>query len=95
VVGVEQSGDAHREAVSPNEIAISRRSATNQLEEMSKPAFKIGQSLFYRKGRMKESGRYVVLTVFPPTRGEVRYRIRSCDDESLEYIVFERELGTA
>ena len=44
---------------------------------------------------MKESGRYVVLAVFPPTRGEVRYRIRSCDDESLEYIAFERELGTA
>ena len=61
---------------------------------MSKPAFKIGQSLFYRKSRMKESGRYVVLAVLPPTHGEVRYRIRSCDDESLEYIACEGELGT-
>jgi hypothetical protein len=51
---------------------------------MSKPAFKIGQSLLYRKDRVKMSGRYVVLAVFPQTRGEVRYRVRSQDDESRE-----------
>jgi hypothetical protein len=44
---------------------------------------------------MKESGRYVVLAVLPPTDGEVRDGIRSCDDESLEYIAYESELGTA
>ena len=69
-------------------------SAQNQLRKMSKPAFKIGRSLFYRKSRLKESGRYVVLAVLPPTHGEVRYRIRSCDDKSLEYIACEGELGT-
>jgi hypothetical protein len=62
---------------------------------MSKPAFKIGQSLFYRKSRTKESGRFVVLAVLSPARSEVRYRIRSCDDESLEYVACESELGTA
>ena len=62
---------------------------------MSKHEFKIGQSLIYRKGRTKADGRYVVLAVFPQTRGEVRYRIRSQDDESLEYIACESELGTA
>jgi hypothetical protein len=62
---------------------------------MSKRKFKIGQSLLYRKGREKESGRYVVLAVLPKTRGEVRYRIRSQDDESLEYTARESELGTA
>jgi hypothetical protein len=41
------------------------------------------------------SGRYVVLAVLPQTLGEVRYRIRSQDDESLEYIAWESELGTA
>ena len=61
---------------------------------MSKREFKIGQSLRYRKGRNKESGRYVVLAVLSQTRGEVRYRIRSQDDESLEYIACESELST-
>jgi hypothetical protein len=61
---------------------------------MRKREFKIGQSLLFRKGRKKESGRYVVLAVLPQTRGEVRYRIRSQDDESLEYIACESELGT-
>jgi hypothetical protein len=64
-------------------------------EGMSKHEFKIGQSLFYRKGRTRMSGRYVVLAVLPQTLGEVRYRIRSQDDESLEYIACESELGTA
>ena len=62
---------------------------------MRKREFKIGQSLLYRKGRPKESGRYIVLAVLPQARGEVRYRIRSQDDESLQYIVLESELGTA
>ena len=62
---------------------------------MRKREFKIGQSLLFRKGRKTESGRYVVLAVLPQTRGEVRYRIRSQDDESLEYIARESELGTA
>jgi hypothetical protein len=62
---------------------------------MSKHEFKIGQSLIYRKGRMKADGRYVVLAVLPQTLGEVRYRIRSQDDASLEYIACESELGTA
>ena len=47
---------------------------------MSKHEFKIGQSLFYRKGRTRMSGRYVVLAVLPQTLGEVRYRIRSQND---------------
>ena len=64
-------------------------------EGMSKHEFKIGQSLFYRKGRTRMSGRYVLLAVLPQTLGEVRYRIRSQDDESLEYIACESELGTA
>ena len=69
------------------------RSRRNKLGEMSKRKFKIGQSLLYRKGREKESGRYVVLAVLSQTRGEVRYRIRSQDDESLEYIACESELS--
>ena len=64
-------------------------------KEMSKHEFKIGQSLLYRKGRIRMSGRYVVLAVLPQTLGEVRYRIRSQDDEALEFIACESELGTA
>jgi hypothetical protein len=54
--------------------------------------FKIGQSLFYRRAR--GSGRYVVLTVLRQTRGEVCYRIRSHDDESVEHVARESELST-
>jgi hypothetical protein len=61
----------------------------------NKRGFKIGQSLVYRRDGARENGRYVVLAVFPQTRGEVRYQIRSQDDESLEYIACESELGTA
>jgi hypothetical protein len=60
---------------------------------MSKHEFKIGQSLIYRKGRTRVSGRYVVLAVLPQTLGEVYYRIRSQDDETLEYIACESELS--
>ena len=66
----------------------------NKRGGMSKREFKIGQSLRYRKGRNKESGRYVVLAVLSQTPGEVRYRIRSQDDESLECIACESELST-
>ena len=62
---------------------------------MSKHEFKIGQSLIYRKGRTKADGRYVVLAVLSRTRGEVRYRIRSQDDEALEFIACESEFGTS
>jgi hypothetical protein len=55
--------------------------------------FKIGQSLIYRMGRAKASGRYVVLTVLPQTPGEVCYRIRSQEDESVEHVVRESELS--
>jgi hypothetical protein len=60
---------------------------------MSEHEFKIGQSLIYRKGRTKADGRYVVLAVLSRTRGEVRYRIRSQEDEALEFIACESELG--
>jgi len=63
--------------------------------KMNKRGFKIGQSLVYRRDGARENGRYVVLALFPQTRGEVRYRIRSQDDESLEYIACESEPGTA
>jgi hypothetical protein len=61
---------------------------------MSKRDFKIGQSLFYRKGGAKARGRYVVLAVLRQTRGEVCYRIRSQDDELVERIARESELST-
>ena len=60
---------------------------------MSKHEFKIGQSLFYRKGRAREIERYVVLAVYSQTRGEVRYRIRSQGDEAREYGARESELS--
>ena len=55
--------------------------------------FKIGQSLVYRMGRAKASGRYVVLAVLRQTRGEVCYRIRSQDDELVERVARESELS--
>jgi hypothetical protein len=61
---------------------------------MSKRDFKIGQSLFYRKGGAKARGRYVVLAVLRQTRGEVCYRIRSQDDELVERVARESELST-
>ena len=63
--------------------------------KINKRGFKIGQSLVYRRDGARENGRYVVLAVFSETRGEVRYQIRSQDDESLEYMACESELGTA
>ena len=62
-------------------------------EGMSKHEFKIGQSLFYRKGRAKEIERYVVLAVYSQTRGEVRYRIRTQGDEARECVARESELS--
>jgi hypothetical protein len=57
-------------------------------------SFKIGQSLFYRRGGVKARGRYVVLAVLRQTRGEVWYRIRSQDNELVERVVRESELST-
>ena len=65
------------------------------LSGMKKREFKIGQSLFYRKGRAKEIGRYVVLAIYSQMRGEARYRIRSQDDDAREYVARESELSTA
>jgi hypothetical protein len=63
-------------------------------KEMSKCGFKIGQSLFYRKGGARQDGRYVVLTSLPQPLGKARYRIRSLDDETIECIADESELTT-
>jgi hypothetical protein len=62
---------------------------------MSKRGFKIGQSLFYRKGGARQDGRYVVLAPLPQPLGKVRYRIRSQDDVTIECIADESELSTA
>lgn len=55
--------------------------------------FKIGQSLVFRKGQVKLSGRYIVLAVIPQSVGKARYRIRSQEDETIEHIASERELN--
>jgi hypothetical protein len=61
---------------------------------MNKRDFKIGRSLFYHKGGTKGNGRDVVLAVLPQPPGEVCYRIRSQDDESVEHVARESELNT-
>ena len=63
--------------------------------EMSKRGFKIGQSVFYRRERFRQGGRYVVLAPLPQPLGKVRYQIRSQDDETIECIADESELSTA
>jgi hypothetical protein len=60
---------------------------------MTEPRFKIGQSVFYRAGRVKQ-GPFLVLAVLPQRRDKARYKIRSQDDETVEYVVDERELST-
>jgi hypothetical protein len=60
---------------------------------MTEPRFKIGQSVFYRAGRVKE-GPFRVLAVLPQRRDKARYRIRSQDDETVEYVADESELST-
>jgi len=52
--------------------------------------FKIGQTVHYDgKGRI---GLYTVIAVFPQMRDQVRYRIRSQSDPSLECTAKEEEL---
>jgi hypothetical protein len=56
--------------------------------------FKIGQALLYfGRGRNRStSGPFVVLAVLPQMQGNIRYRIRSQNDWSLEHIASEDEL---
>jgi hypothetical protein len=61
---------------------------------MSEPRFKIGQSVFYHAGRVKE-GPFRVLAVLPQRPDKARYRIRRQDDETVEYVVDESELSTS
>jgi hypothetical protein len=59
---------------------------------MTESRFKIGQSVFYRAGRVKE-GPFQVLAVLPQRRDKARYRIRRQDDETIEYVADESELS--
>jgi hypothetical protein len=60
--------------------ALNRGAGLSQDElEMSK--FKIAQALVYRRGNVKQGGRYIVLAVLPQSIGKTRYRIRSQDDD--------------
>jgi hypothetical protein len=61
---------------------------------MSEPRFKIGQSVFYRAGRVKE-GPFRVLAVLLRRHAIARYRIRKQDDETVEYDADESELSTS
>ena len=60
---------------------------------MTEPRFKIGQSVFHRAGRVK-AGPFRVLALLPQRRDKSRYRIRSQDDETVEYVADESELST-
>jgi hypothetical protein len=60
---------------------------------MTEPRFTIGQSVFYRAGRVKE-GPFRVLAVLPQRRDKARYRVRREDDETVEYVADECELST-
>ena len=52
--------------------------------------FKIGQSVHYvGRGRI---GPYVIIAVLQQVQDDVRYRIRSQNDRSLEYVASQREL---
>ena len=52
--------------------------------------FKIGQSVHYEgRGRI---GPYVIIAVLQQVQDDVRYRIRSQNDRSLEYVASQREL---
>ena len=55
--------------------------------------FKIGQPVIYHGKRKAMVGRYVVLTVIPQRLGKFRYRIRSDEDEAIEFTVNERTLA--
>jgi hypothetical protein len=52
--------------------------------------FKIGQTVHYEgRGRI---GPYVIIAVLSQVQDDVRYRIRSQNDRSLEYVASQREL---
>jgi hypothetical protein len=59
---------------------------------MTEPRFKIGQSDFYRAGRVKE-GPFRVLAILPQRHGKARYRVRKHGDETVEYDADESELS--
>lgn len=61
---------------------------------MSEPRFEIGQSVFYRAGRVK-TGPFRILAVLPQRRGQARYKIISQDDSTIEYMVGENELDAS
>jgi hypothetical protein len=57
--------------------------------------FKIGQTVFYYRGgrdRRCKVGLYIVMRIFSRPDGEIRYRIRSENDPTVEYTVRENEL---
>jgi hypothetical protein len=57
--------------------------------------FRIGQSVFYYRGgrdRGNKAGLFIVLNTFSRPSGEIRYRIRSQNDPSIEYVARENEL---
>jgi hypothetical protein len=57
--------------------------------------FKIGQSIFYYRGgrdRGSKTGSFIVLNTFSRPNGEIRYRIRSQNDPSIEYVARQNEL---
>jgi hypothetical protein len=60
---------------------------------MPAPRFKIGQQVIYHGKR--NAGRYVVLIIIPQRLGKFRYRIRSDEDEAVEFTVNERTLAPA
>jgi hypothetical protein len=52
--------------------------------------FRIGQTVHYEgRGRI---GPYVIIAVLPQRLDDIRYRIRSQNDCSLEYVANEKEL---
>jgi hypothetical protein len=66
---------------------------TDDAAKMSSRELKIGQSVFYRPtNRMEAAGPYAVIRLLLQPGGEVCYRIRSLEDDSLEYTADEREL---
>jgi hypothetical protein len=56
--------------------------------------FKIGQAIYYygRGHYRSTAGPFVVLALLPKMQGDARYRIRSQNNWSLEYVAREDEL---
>jgi hypothetical protein len=60
------------------------------IDRTSQHKFRIGQTVHYDgRGRI---GPYVIIAVLAQIPDEVRYRIRSQNDQSLEYVASEKEL---